>query len=321
MLKKYFIPHKENDHQPHFLRSRTTLFILILILGLESIFLFDTFVIYQSSTFLADILPSVLVDQTNANRKSANLADLKTSAALEEAARMKADDMAAKGYFSHTTPDGKTPWYFLNEAKYAFSRAGENLAVNFFDSKDVADAWMNSSGHRANILNSAFTEVGVATAHGTFEGHEAIFVVQFFGTPAAPPITKTQETLAFVLKAEAKTNSPEDAQAKVKSAAVTPNETSFIQTTNESAPAIPSLAPETPRKLTKNAALTMPRSMLNYLFISLGLLIFVALLLKIFVKIKIQHPVLIANGVLMLLAVSSIMLANEYLSVVSIRII
>ena len=191
-FKKYFIPHKGNNHQPHFLRSQTTLFVLILVLAAEIFFLVGAFFFYQRSDFLADILPLALVDETNQNRIYNHLEALKVNPILVSAAEAKANDMAAKGYFSHETPDGKTPWYFMSEAGYSFATAGENLAVNFFDSKDVTDAWMNSAGHRANILNGNFSEVGIATAHGTFEGHEAIFVVQFFGTPAAGPIPESQ---------------------------------------------------------------------------------------------------------------------------------
>ncbi len=56
---------------------------------------------------------------------------------LERAAQAKADDMAAKSYFSHNSPDGVTPWFWLNQAGYVFTYAGENLAANFSDSIDV----------------------------------------------------------------------------------------------------------------------------------------------------------------------------------------
>jgi uncharacterized protein YkwD len=129
------------------------------------------------------IYAAVLVDLTNQNRTAANVSELKVNALLEKAAQMKADDMAAKSYFAHNTPEGKTPWYWFKEAGYNYVYAGENLAVNFQDSEDVEKAWMNSRGHFLNIMNPKFTEIGIATSTGIYKGRTAIFVVQMFGKP------------------------------------------------------------------------------------------------------------------------------------------
>jgi uncharacterized protein YkwD len=125
----------------------------------------------------------VLVNLTNQNRVAANVSELKVSPILEKAAQMKADDMAAKGYFAHNTPEGLTPWYWFEQAGYKYIYAGENLAVNFEDSEDVETAWMNSRGHFLNIMNPNFTEIGIATSTGIYKGRQAIFVVQMFGAP------------------------------------------------------------------------------------------------------------------------------------------
>jgi hypothetical protein len=113
------------------------------------------------------------------------LLSLKVNPVLERAAQLKADDMAAKGYFAHNSPEGLTPWHWFKAAGYNFVYAGENLAVRFYDSVDVVRAWMDSPGHRANILNSHFTEIGIGIAEGTFEGRPTVFVVQMFGSPAS----------------------------------------------------------------------------------------------------------------------------------------
>jgi hypothetical protein len=96
---------------------------------------------------------------------------------------MKADDMAAKSYFAHTSPEGIDPWYWFNQAGYKFTYAGENLAVDFSDSSAVNTAWMNSPTHRANLLDQHYTEIGIATADGMYQGHMTTFVVEEFGTP------------------------------------------------------------------------------------------------------------------------------------------
>lgn len=132
---------------------------------------------------LSAIYASVLVNLTNQNRAAANISELTVNPLLEKAAQMKADDMAAKGYFAHNTPSGLTPWYWIQQAGYKYTYAGENLAVNFQESSDVETAWMNSPGHFLNIMNPKYTEIGIATSTGIYKGRTAIFVVQMFGSP------------------------------------------------------------------------------------------------------------------------------------------
>ncbi|MEK9186711.1 MAG: CAP domain-containing protein, partial [Patescibacteria group bacterium] len=184
LLKKYFIPHPENDHQPHFLRHKTTRILAGALVVAELLFILQIAVIIPNSGLFALILPNVLVDETNQSRSGGQLSFLKPNPLLEQAAALKAQDMAVKGYFAHNAPDGKTPWYWFNQVGYSFLAAGENLAVNFNDSKDVVNAWMRSSAHRANVLNNNFTEIGIGVAEGQYQGRTSFFVVQLFGRPA-----------------------------------------------------------------------------------------------------------------------------------------
>ena len=143
----------------------------------------------------AAVVSAVLVDLANTDRSTNKIVELKTSAELTVIAQAKADDMAEKGYFAHTSPEGRDPWYWFKQGGYLFRYAGENLAIDFSDSADVERAWMNSPAHRANILNAHFTEIGIATAVGTYEGRRTTFVVQEFGAPAhAVAGTTTEET-------------------------------------------------------------------------------------------------------------------------------
>src|SRR3989338_8676887 len=191
-LKKHFIPHEDNNHYPHLLRNEALVFFLALIIVAEGLFLFSAIPIIPSSLFSL-IAPGVLVQDANESRQTEGLGTLTTNPLLEQAAAMKANDMAAKGYFAHTSPEGLTPWHWLKQAGYNYASAGENLAVYFIDSRDVHTAWMNSPGHRANIVNGSYTEIGIATATGIYQGGETTFVVQYFGLPAQagkPPATK-----------------------------------------------------------------------------------------------------------------------------------
>lgn len=146
---------------------------------------------WQSSHWLVStVLPAVVVDLTNIERVQNNRAPLVRNPVLDAAAQRKAEDMAKYHYFSHYSPTGVSPWYWFDEVGYVYAHAGENLAVHFTDSKEVVDAWMNSPSHRENIVGPQYTEIGVGTAKGTYEGYDTVFVVQLFGTPAVAPAPK-----------------------------------------------------------------------------------------------------------------------------------
>jgi uncharacterized protein YkwD len=154
------------------------LFLVLIFFSFSKNKIFD-----EKITNLANIISAVLIDLTNFSRKEIAKNELVINEQLVLAAQLKADDMAQKSYFSHTSPDGKKPWYWLKEVGYEYRNAGENLAVNFVDSEDVHNAWLNSPTHRANIFRDNFTEIGIATAEGYYKGRKAIFVVQLFGEP------------------------------------------------------------------------------------------------------------------------------------------
>lgn len=138
----------------------------------------------RGESFFAAIFPEVLVMRANFDRGDEGEDALSINPLLQAAAEAKAADMAAKGYFAHTAPDGTPPWYWLHQAGYQFVAAGENLGVNFTESDTLHNAWMLSPSHRRNLLNRRFTEIGIGMAEGIYKGRPATFVVQFFGRPA-----------------------------------------------------------------------------------------------------------------------------------------
>lgn len=146
-------------------------------------------ILWQSSDWLVStVLPSVVVELTNEEREELNQQPLRRNVTLDAAAKQKAKHMAANQYFAHYSPDGVSPWYWFKEAGYVYAHAGENLAIHFTDSSEVVEAWMDSPTHRANIVDSKYTEIGVGTARGTYEGFDTVYVVQLFGTPAEAPL-------------------------------------------------------------------------------------------------------------------------------------
>lgn len=143
----------------------------------------------------ADYNSSVLLSRTNEQRASAQEAALSIDTQLSAAAQAKAEDMAAHNYWSHTSPDGKTPWSFITESGYQYQAAGENLAYGFSNASDVVTGWMNSTEHRDNILNASYQNVGFGVAQAAnFQGKgPQTIVVAEYGqpTPAAANFTFT----------------------------------------------------------------------------------------------------------------------------------
>lgn len=148
----------------------------------------------------ASVFAAVLTDLANTDRTQNALGKLAINEKLVQAAQMKANDMAAHSYFSHTSPTGVDPWHWFKEAGYNYKYAGENLAIDFSDSEDVNAGWMNSPTHRANILDQHFTEVGIATAEGFYQGRPTTFVVQEFGAPPASSAKTTAGTKTAVIQ-------------------------------------------------------------------------------------------------------------------------
>jgi len=199
-IKDYVVCHQENDHRPHFFRRKSISLFSVLIV-LVFVLTISQSALLVGSDFLAAVLPNALVDMANGTRDIYTLPRLTTNPTLEYAARLKAQDMATYSYFAHNSPSGVTPWHWFGVAGYEFFYAGENLAINFRDSRQVHEAWLASPGHRENILNGNFTEVGIATAHGIYQGQPTTFVVQMFGRPlaSAAPTPSTPVVVAAEL--------------------------------------------------------------------------------------------------------------------------
>jgi uncharacterized protein YkwD len=98
----------------------------------------------------------------NAERTAHGCAPLKISDQLTEAAERESRDMATQHFFNHTEPDGTTPGMRVKDTGYVYQMVGENIAADTNDADDAVGDWMNSPGHRANILMCAFRETGIA---------------------------------------------------------------------------------------------------------------------------------------------------------------
>jgi len=126
-----------------------------------------------------------VIEITNKYRKeNGNLVALTENPKLNFSAEKKLQDMFVKGYFEHVSPSGVGVGDLGAEVGYEYILIGENLALgNFVDDKALVDAWMASPGHRANILNNRYTEIGVSVGLGNYNGKDVWMAVQHFGLP------------------------------------------------------------------------------------------------------------------------------------------
>jgi uncharacterized protein YkwD len=139
--------------------------------------------------------------QTNKQRADRSVGTLRLNTKLNTAAERKLQDMFSNQYFEHVSPSGVHVSDLVRDAEYEYIVVGENLALgNFGGDVPVVAAWMNSPGHRANILDARFSEIGIAVGKGMYKGKEQWLAVQHFAKPLAscegpnPDLKTTIET-------------------------------------------------------------------------------------------------------------------------------
>ncbi|MES2223896.1 MAG: CAP domain-containing protein [Patescibacteria group bacterium] len=290
-FKNFFLPHTDNNCYPHIWKLPGTLVFLGVILLVESYFFTGSYLLISGNNFLASVFPNALIAFTNDVRTEHNVSPLKENKLLDDAAQLKANDMASRGYFSHYTPEGLSPWTFVSKAGYEYDHAGENLAVNFVDSKDVVDAWVASPKHYENLVKDEYTEIGIATAEGVYQGKKTIFIVQFFGTPAQDRTTNVLAALPVeqqkpaakpviapvIAKAEPKILTREDinGNATTSFVAIKNQQVSLATTSSPTVKGLESDTP-TPKESTASFFLTYPKHIVT---IVLGLLVLVIFIL------------------------------------------
>ncbi|EKD99747.1 MAG: hypothetical protein ACD_22C00184G0013 [uncultured bacterium] len=219
----HFLPHPEHGTRAKLLSSSAMVLYILLFFGLFAGFKLFTHIYPGVLGYASDISIKQLYELTNSQRETAGLEPLRLNTALTAAAENKAKDMFKNNYWAHISPTGTEPWDFILGANYDYSYAGENLAKNFSNSRDVVDAWYNSPSHRENLLNKNYDEIGFAVVNGVLDGYETTLVVQMFGKPRDPSLlasaeegqrildsysTQSGENSAVVKPASALTESP-----------------------------------------------------------------------------------------------------------------
>ncbi len=200
--KDHFIPHEGNNHVPHVLSHRVLLGYSVAMVLLKILVVATPILLPSASLYSNAITPKNIVDLTNAVRRSLQIPELAQNALLDQAATAKGKDMLAKAYFAHTSPQGVTPWSWIRNAGYKYRSAGENLAVHYTSAEGVEDAWLASPSHRANIVSTKYSEIGVGVVQGTFENFPSIVVVQMFGKPLEPTPPTIKKTTTPITPSE-----------------------------------------------------------------------------------------------------------------------
>jgi hypothetical protein len=159
----------------------------------------------------SDYSSAALLSDTNQARSIDSEQGLTLDSQLGAAAQAKANDMVKRDYWAHNSPDGKTPWTFIASAGYQYQAAGENLAFGFNNAADTVTAWMNSTEHRANILNANYQNVGFGVADSPdYQGHgPATIVVAEYGQPVP-----AAANISFTVPNQTGTAGAEDTNAK-----------------------------------------------------------------------------------------------------------
>ncbi|MFN2385678.1 MAG: CAP domain-containing protein [Thermoanaerobaculia bacterium] len=127
-----------------------------------------------------------MLDRVNAERRKAGLPALRLHPSLSRAARRHAEDMLARSFYGHETPEGRTPLDRVKASGYSPSTVAENIARGQFSVEEVMDGWMESRTHLVNILGRPFTEAGLGYAMGINEAGPAVYWVQVFAAPRPP---------------------------------------------------------------------------------------------------------------------------------------
>jgi len=197
-----FLPHPENKKRAHLISNKAIIaYCLMIVIAMTAIRMAPKFfpgvLGYASNITIKDLL-----DYTNNKRGEAGASNLILNQKLTEAAQQKAKNMFEKGYWAHVAPDGTDPWDFILGQKYDYIYAGENLAKNFSNSKEVVQAWYNSPSHKSNLLSANYDEVGFAVVNGVLNGYETTLVVQMFGRPREPSMLASVNDESTILERE-----------------------------------------------------------------------------------------------------------------------
>lgn len=207
-LHHLFLPHERNNYRAKLLHHKTLLFFITLIFA-GTFFLEIVKINFPSVLGIQNnITVEQLVLVTNKKRAESGLPPLVLNPKLSQAAGLKGEDMFAKDYWAHNSPDGITPWAFIKQSGYDYAYAGENLARGFNSAEDVVNAWMASPKHKENMLFKNYNDVGFFVGIGKLKGEDTILVVEEFGNQGIRAIASNKTAQSVATSSSKKAISP-----------------------------------------------------------------------------------------------------------------
>lgn len=255
-LRHLFLPHHTNNHKAKALHT-DAMILYVLVLVVFNFAIRTTHKEFPNILgYATDIRVQELLSITNQKRLTVGLQPLQLNTALSNAAAKKAADMFKNGYWSHTSPQGKTPWDFIVASGYSYTMAGENLAKNFSTSPGVVEAWMASPTHKANIVKPGYRDIGFAVVNGILNGEETTLVVQMFG--ASDKVSQAQKPQSVVI-------GPQAAQHTLGEAIMENNPVEAVQNQNSFAATLSSVV--------SRPVFNIPTLEQNVIFAFLGILL------------------------------------------------
>jgi len=217
--RDWFVPHEGNHHHPKIIRTSTLALFVVFVLIIQLSFNFVTTGRAFLLGFATDINAVNLIKLTNQERISQGLSPLTINQRLNQAAQAKATDMFVKNYWGHFAPDGTSPWSFFIHTGYKYKYAGENLAKDFNTSNGVMSGWMASSAHKANILDTNYTDIGVAVLDGKLLGKDTTLVVALYGEPLNAVTANNNTSLAQAVQINDQVNGAQSTNLALKESA------------------------------------------------------------------------------------------------------
>jgi hypothetical protein len=138
--------------------------------------------VYSSPIFLEEEQDRVL-ELINAERQDYGVEALVLHDKLIKSSVMKTTDMIEEQYFGHISPSGQSLKTYIDDVGYEYALAGENLAVGFYNARDVVEAWLSSPKHHENITEGIFIDTGLSVMAGEYQGRQTFYFANHFGSP------------------------------------------------------------------------------------------------------------------------------------------
>lgn len=244
-IYQWFIPTKKNKFHPIALRSAGLMIFLAIFITIPFLYNIVSAKKFQVLGYATNVNVTDLFNLSNQERINAGLAPLSLNSELNNAAQAKANDMMAKDYWAHISPDGLTPWVFITNAGYQYTAAGENLAKNFDTSSGAVAGWMGSPTHRDNVLSPNYKDVGYAVLNGVLQGEQTTLVVAEYGARAEPIVASTAPAQinntqpATTAPKQAETNQVANTSQSTENTTAEPTAATQVQTTTTSSTSQP----------------------------------------------------------------------------------